>query len=174
MGTIIIFGILAGLDNLEVVPALGLMGLPRSRRWMMAAGFAVFEAIMPLIGLTLGSMCQTLLPIAEKTGPLTLIACAGLMMYMALREKDLSRLMGSGWMIVGLPLSLSLDNMVAGVGLGAVGYPILLSAVFIGLISGVMALAGLFCGRLIADWIPEKAEIICAAYLIVLGVIKLI
>jgi manganese efflux pump family protein len=174
MGTIIIFGILAGLDNLEVMPALGLAGLPRSRRWMMAAGFGLFEAVMPLIGLALGSLAQKALPIADKTGPLTLIACAGLMLYMALREKDLSRLMSSGWMIVGLPLSLSLDNMVAGIGLGAVGYPILLSAILIGLISGIMALAGLFFGKLISAWIPDKAEFICAAYLIVLGLVKLI
>ena len=174
MGTIIIFGILAGLDNLQVVPALGLVALTRSRRWMMAAAFGLFEAVMPLIGLALGSLAQKALPIADKTGPLTLIACAGLMLYTGLREKDTSRLVGSGWMVVGLPLSLSLDNMVAGVGLGAVGYPILLSAFLIGLISAAMALGGLFFGKLLSRWIPDKAEVICAAYLIVLGVVKLI
>ena len=174
MRTIIIFGILAGLDNLEVVPALGLGALPRARRWMMAAAFGLFEAVMPLIGLAFGTLAQKLLPLADKTGPLTLLACAMLMLYMTLRGRKLSGLIGSGWVVVGLPLSLSLDNMVAGVGLGAVGYPILLSASLIGLISGAMAVAGLFFGKLLGEWIPGKAEVVGAAYLIGLAVVKLI
>jgi putative Mn2+ efflux pump MntP len=175
MGTIILFGLLAGLDNLQVAPALGAMQMRAKRRLMIALAFGLFEAIMPLVGLCVGYLFQKNLASAvDGIGPLILIICGVLIIYMALKEKDTSNIVNSGWVVLGLPFSLSLDNLVAGLGLGAVGYPVVFSALIIGLISAAMCLLALFFGDLVRRWIPCNIEVISGAYLVILAIIRLI
>ena len=175
MGTIILFGLLAGLDNLQVAPALGAMRMRAKRRLMIAIAFGMFEAVMPLVGLSVGYLFQENLASAfDGAGPLILIVCGVLIIHMALKEKDTSDIVNSGWVVLGLPFSLSLDNLVAGLGLGAVGYPVIFSALVIGLISAAMCLVALLFGDLIRRWIPGNVEVISGAYLVILAIIRLI
>ena len=174
MSTIILFGFLAGLDNLEVAPVLGIMRMPPVRRWTMIAAFGLFEAIMPLIGLSIGHLIERwFVSAAEKLGPVVLLLCAALIIFSSLTKIDLSKFMSSGWVIVGLPLCLSIDNLFAGIGLGTLGYPVILSAFLIGLISSVMCMIGVFFGRNVTKWVPKKAELLSGVYLAVLAVVKL-
>lgn len=173
MTTIMLFGVLAGLDNLQVVPALGMNRMRAGRRWMMAISFGLCEAVMPVLGLLIGHLVkQSLVSLAEALGPFILVGCGALIICLALKGKDTSKVVNSTWTIVGLPLSLSIDNLVAGVGLGSAGYPVLFSALVIGFISGAMCLFGLLLGDRVGKWIPEEIEILSGAYLIVIAVMK--
>jgi putative Mn2+ efflux pump MntP len=137
--------------------------------------FGLFEAVMPLVGLSVGYLFQEkLAPAFDGVGPMILIVCGALIIYMALREKDTSNMVNSGWVVLGLPFSLSLDNLVAGLGLGAVGYPVIFSALVIGLISAAMCLLALFFGGLARRWLPGNVEVISGAYLVILAIIRLI
>jgi putative Mn2+ efflux pump MntP len=76
-------------------------------------------------------------------------------------------------MIFGLPLSLSLDNLVGGAGLGASGFPPILSATLIGAVCSVLSFAGLFLGsrgRLL--W-PRRASAISGVWLVLISVMSL-
>jgi manganese efflux pump family protein len=175
MGTIILFGVLAGLDNLQVAPALALMRMRAKHRLMMALAFGLFESAMPLIGLSIGYLFQkTLEPVIDGIGPLVLIVCGALIICMALKEKDTSNIVNSRWVILGLPFSLSLDNLVAGLGLGAAGYPVIVSALVTGMISAAMCLIAIFFGDLARRWIPGNIEVVSGAYLVILAIIRLI
>lgn len=175
MGTIIIFGLLSGLDNLQVAPALGALRMRRSRRWMMAATFGLCETAMPLMGAGLGRLFQQKFAlIGGWIGPMVLVICGGLIIYLAREEREFSTVVDSRWLVFGLPLSMSIDNLLAGVGLGATGYPIWFTALTIGGISAAMCLFGLFLGGSIRKWIPENIEILSGAYLMIIAVVRLI
>jgi len=140
----------------------------------MAIAFGLCEAVTPLLGLLIGHLVKrSLLSFAEAMGPFILVSCGSLMIGLALKGQDVSKVANSTWMIVGLPLSLSIDNLVAGVGLASAGYPVLFSALVIGLISGAMSLFGLFLGDRVGKWLPEKTEVLSGAYLIVIALIRL-
>ena len=74
------------------------------------------------------------------------------------------------WMVLGLPLSLSLDNLVAGTTLGMVGFPMAISVTIIGAMSALLSLAGLWLGRAAVKLLPVKVELIGGLVLIVIAV----
>lgn len=167
-----VFGVLAGLDNLQVSAALG-VARPRPRRLVaLAAAFAACEALMPLVGLLVGGMLRRSVPALEAAGPLVLLLCGAAILVHAVREGDARAVVNGRWML-GLPLTLSLDNLFAGVGLGSAGYPVVLSAVVVGGISGGMCVAGLWAGGALRRWLPPRPEVLSGAFLIVLALVSL-
>jgi putative Mn2+ efflux pump MntP len=73
------------------------------------------------------------------------------------------------WLLLGLPLSLSLDNLVAGSALGLLGLPVLFSALVLGGISGGLCFVGIRLGSVLARFLPAKAELIGGAALVALA-----
>lgn len=166
------FGILAGLDNLQVSAALGVSRPRRGRLIGLAAAFAACEAFMPFVGLAVGGALRRALPALETAGPVVLLLCGAAILVHALREGDAREVVEGRW-ILGLPITLSLDNLFAGVGLGSAGYPVLASALIVGAISGAMCLAGLFAGAWLRRWVPGRAEVWSGAFLVVVALVSL-
>ena len=174
MKTLIVLGFLTGLDNLQVTPGLGLMGMPAARRWLLALTFGLCEAGMPLLGLGLGHLLHRSVELnADKVGPLVLLSCGALIIWLAYHEKYIERFVAKRWTLLGLPLLLSLDNLLAGIGIGATGQPLLLCALIIGFISTAMCFLGLYLGNSLRRYIPAKAELLAGTYLMVLGLAQL-
>ena len=76
----------------------------------------------------------------------------------------------SRWMVLGVPLALSLDNLVAGTSLGMIGYPLVLSVVVIGAMSALMSLAGLLLGNTAVKFLNIKSEVFAGVLLVVIGI----
>jgi putative Mn2+ efflux pump MntP len=75
------------------------------------------------------------------------------------------------WALFGIPLSLSLDNLLAGTSLGLLGFsPILTAAIFAG-ITAVMSLVGLFLGRAIGRLIRIRSDLLGGIALVVMAVV---
>jgi manganese efflux pump family protein len=166
------FGVLAGLDNLHVSAALGISRPRRGRLLALAGAFAACEAFMPLVGLAAGGALRRTVPALQAAGPIVLLLCGAAILLHALRDDDAREVVEGAWMM-GLPLTLSLDNLFAGVGLGSAGYPVLASALIVGLISGAMCVAGLFAGGWIRRWVPGRAEVWSGAFLVALALVSL-
>jgi putative Mn2+ efflux pump MntP len=166
------FGVLAGLDNLHVSAALGVSRPRRGRLLGLAAAFAACEALMPFVGLALGGALRRAAPALETVGPVVLLLCGAAILVNALREGDAHEVVEGRW-ILGLPLTLSLDNLFAGVGLGSAGYPVVTSALIVGGISGVMCVAGLFAGGWLRRWVPGRPEVWSGGFLVVLALVSL-
>lgn len=167
-----VFGVLAGLDNLQVSAALGVSRPRRGRLLLLGSAFAACEALMPLVGMALGGALRRALPALETAGPLVLLLCGAAILVHALREGDAREVVEGRW-IMGLPITLSLDNLVAGMGLGTAGYPVLTSALVVGLISGTMCVAGLFAGSWLRRWVPGRPEVWSGAFLVALALVYL-
>jgi putative Mn2+ efflux pump MntP len=168
---IILLGVLAGLDNLQVAAAISMTPLTRGRRALFALAFCVCEISTPLIGLLLMTALRVRFGAwLDRASPLILVACGCVIIYLALKDNDqLEKLVNNKWMVVGLPLSLSLDNLLIGVSLGTIGYPLPLAALTIGSVSACMCLFGIAGGTRIRRWIPAHAELISGLYLIVIA-----
>ena len=172
---IAILGFLVGIDNLQVVSGLGLFGIDNKRKWILVFSFAFFEMCMPLIGLLIGQQLQGYTgAVAEFIGPLILFILGSVIIIMELMDKEISPIINNPWMLLGLPLFMSFDNLFAGIGLGALGYPIVLSALIIGIFSGGLSFLGLFLGDKIRKYIPGKAEILSGSYMIGLAIFLLL
>ncbi|MDJ0842156.1 MAG: manganese efflux pump [Acidobacteriota bacterium] len=166
MGTVFIFGVLAGLDNLQVSAGIGMNSAALSKKWALVFAFAVFEGLMPLVGLLAGKALATQISGAtEIVGPALLAACGLYVIIQALREKDSEEMLTSRWTLLGLPFALSLDNLMAGAGFGVMGYPVALTALIIGGISGCMCFIGVLLGDRVKHLIPARAELLSGVWL---------
>src|ERR1039457_1849321 len=165
LGAVLLFGVLAGADNLQVCSSIGLLPIERRRRHLLAASFSLCETAAPLLGLALGHLLlRSVAGAAAKAGPLLMLLCGGAVLVGALhrdkrwpfaggtgrclgrqrrpeagfsgldRRNRLSHqsgcttsselaMAGGRGMLFGLPLSLSLDNLLGGAGISALGYP---------------------------------------------------
>ncbi|HEY6392001.1 MAG TPA: manganese efflux pump [Bryobacteraceae bacterium] len=166
---VLLLGILAGLDNLQVCSSVGLVPLQGPRRHALAAAFSICEIMAPLIGLALGHLLLSALqPVSAKAGPIMVLVCGVVVLI---------RFGSPAWdsrMLFGLPISLSLDNLTVGAGIGALPGPAIPPALLIGAISALMSCAGLYCGAWLRRFAPRRIELVAGSYLCLLAVRMLI
>ena len=187
MGAVALIGLLAGLDNLQVGAALGCAGMRRGRRWGFALVSGLCETLMPLLGLALGRQMQHAIAVrfgaaaGPQGGPgvaaliaLVVGGCGGAILFQALRDGDAAAIADSRFAVFGLPVTLSFDNLFAGIGLGSLGYPVLLSAAVVGAVSSGLCLIGLFGGALVRGWSPRWAPVASGLCLVALAVARLL
>jgi len=167
MVTLLLLGFALSLDSFRASLGLGTLKLSRLRQLQIVIAFGLCDALAPLIGLLIGkSLLEFIGPWVEHLGPLLLCAYGVYVIYIAQRYVgDTDR-----WMVLGLPLSLSLDNLVAGTTLGMVGFPLLLSVTIIGAMSALFAFVGLQLGKTAVNLLPIKAELIGGVVLICVAI----
>jgi putative Mn2+ efflux pump MntP len=168
---IVLLGVLAGSDNIQVAAAISMAPLTRARRMLFALAFSACEIATPLLGLLLmHSLRARFGPWTERVAPLIVVFCGVVILLLALTGRDeLEKLVNHRWTVAALPLSLSFDNLLIGVSLGNFGYPLPLAAAAIGSVSAAMCVFGIFGGTRVRRWIPEYANVISGVYLIVLA-----
>jgi manganese efflux pump family protein len=169
LATVILLGLALGLDSFRASLALGASGLGAARAFRIALAFGVCDGVAPLVGLVMGRATAVYVASwSELVAPALLIG-AGACVLLKRLEDDRGEPTG-GWAILGVPLFLSLDNLVAGIGLGTLGPPVVPSAIVIGALSGAMSLAGLALGRLGRLSLPARVERLPGLLLVALGI----
>jgi putative Mn2+ efflux pump MntP len=170
MITLLLLGFALSLDSFRVSVGLGTLKLSRLRELQIVIAFGVCDALAPLIGLLIGkSLLEFVGPWVEHIGPLLLCAYGVYVIYIAQRCAGRETAETDRWMVLGLPLSLSLDNLIAGTTLGMIGFPILLSITIIGVMSSLFALVGLQLGRTAINLLRFRADLIGGVVLIVIA-----
>ena len=175
MVTIIILGVLVGLDNLQLASAIGLAGLDPKRRLLLVVAFVFFEVSMPLLGMLIGHRLNSDFEfVAEILGPVILIALG---LYILIKEffekedEEKKSVINKGWLLLILPLVMSFDNLIAGIGLGTSGYPVISTSIVVGICAGSMCLIGLFIGEKLRKLIPANLEMLSGFYFIGLALV---
>jgi len=166
-----------GIDTFGVALALGLAGLGVDSRWRIALLFAVFEAVMPLVGFAVSA------PVAGAVGgaadDLAALVLIALGVYALARDEDseAERLLAftgrgaPGALLLGL--SVSIDELAVGVSAGLLGLPVLVIALAAGVQAFVVTRVGLQLGARLGDVWHEAAERLAGAAFIALGVLLL-
>jgi putative Mn2+ efflux pump MntP len=163
-----------GLDSFAVAAALGASQVTTAwQRLRISLVFVIFEGGMPLIGLVVGSA------LARGTGRiadyLAAAAVIGIGVWMLLADNEdeedkAGRIMTSrGLALVGLGISISLDELAIGFGIGLERLPVGAVIAAIALQAFVAAQLGLAIGAKIAERWRERAERVAGIALILLG-----
>lgn len=172
---VIVLGFVLSLDNFRTSVLLGPLRMRRARLVLVAINFGLWDGLAPLLGLVLGNYVGDAIgPVADYLGPLALLGYGAYLLVRAWRvpapaEGDDE--FEKSWTLFGLPLPLSIDNIVAGTGLGLLGFTPWVPAVIFGVITAVMSLIGLVLGRLAFRLVRNRINI---RYEIVTGIALII
>ena len=162
-----------GLDSFAVAAAIGAAGRLSARaRWRIGLLFVLFEAGMPLIGLAVGApLAHVIGGAADYVAAAAFIAIGAWLVLHGDDEENAGRLASArGMALVGLGISISLDELAIGFSLGLVRLPLVPVLVGIAVQAFVAAQLGLALGSRIAERYREWAERLVGVVLIVLGI----
>ncbi|MFC0542960.1 manganese efflux pump [Kutzneria chonburiensis] len=161
------------LDSFAVAAAVGAAGkVTAAARWRITALFVLFEAGMPLLGLALGApLASAIGPVANYVAAAAVVA-VGLWMLLHDDDEQAERLASArGAALLGLGVSISLDELAIGFGLGLAHLPLVPVIVGIAAQALIATQLGLWLGARIAERFREAAERLAGVVLIVLGVV---
>ncbi|MBN9102422.1 MULTISPECIES: manganese efflux pump [unclassified Pseudonocardia] len=163
-------GFLLSLDNFRVAIVLGTVPFGFRRAVQIALAFGLWDVVMPLAGLTVGSAVGDVIgSYAEYVGSAVLGAYGLYLLITAMRNPEAEEL-DHPWALFGIPFSLGLDNLVAGASLGMLGFSPVFSSVVFGITTAVMSLLGLQLGRFAARLIHIRADLLSGVALIAAAV----
>src|SRR5215210_1797376 len=171
MISLLSLGVVLSLDNFRLAIALGAFRLSWRRALRIAVVFGFWDGLSPLVGLLIGRYFgQEIGPAADILGPIVLLVYG---LYLVVRSlqteapEDLDERMA----LFGIPLSLSLDNLLAGTGLGMLGFPPVLTAAVFGTITALMTFVGLQLGGVAARFIPIRSDLLSGMGLSIMAVV---
>ncbi len=173
--TLILVGLSVGLGNFAASIAIGLGGVSRSLRLRIALVFGLFETGMPIIGLLVGHRVAHELGGSANIIGGALLGLAGIYLAVnSLRKTDEKEVdeASRGWgklLIAGV--SLSIDNLIIGFGLGTRHQSLLLAVVVIGATSVCLALLGLELGNRLSSKVEEYSELLSGLILVLVGIL---
>ena len=172
-----------GLDTLALSIALGLAPLPPRTRLRLALTFAAAEGLMPAAGLLIGR------PLGEAVGGWAvyiagvLLLTTGLWLLREVLDDDddgeegggeqgkiLSAASARGMPLVGIALSVSLDELAMGFSFGVLRLPVAPALIAIALQALVVSLGGQWLGGRVGGVLGERAELAAGIVLCLLGV----
>lgn len=163
-------GFVLSLDNFRVSIALGTVPFGLRRAAQVALTFGLWDAVMPLVGLLIGhEIGETIGGVADVVGAAALGGYGLYLVITSLRHPEPDEL-DHPWALFGIPLSLSLDNLIAGTSLGILGLSPWLSAATFGVITAGMSLLGLRLGRAAARLIRIRSDLLSGVTLIIAAV----
>lgn len=167
---VLVLGFVLSLDNFRVSIALGTVPFGLKRAVQVALTFGLWDAVMPLIGLLIGrGIGESFGDIADIVGAVALGAYGLYLVISSLRHPEPEQL-DHPWALFGIPLTLSLDNLLAGASLGILGLSPWFSAGIFGVTTAVMSLVGLQLGRVAARLIRIRSDLLSGITLIIAAI----
>lgn len=184
---LILFALPLGLDTFALSTVLGVTPMRRRTRVRLALTFCAAEGLMPAVGLLLG------LPLGNALGNLSvylagaLIIAVGVWMFVKERgdeekgelasgvgehdeaEKIARAVNATGWALLGLALSVSLDELAVGFTFGVLGFPLIPALIVIAAQALLVSLAGQWLGMRVGARLGERAEWLVGPALCLLG-----
>jgi len=167
-----------GLDTFSTSAVIGIAPLPRQTRMYLALSFAICEGLMPAVGLIVGR------PLGQAFGHWSLYVAAVLLIITglwilrdALEDDDdgetsaVTRAVATGGIpLVGVALSVSLDELAVGFSFGVLRLPVVPAIIAIALQALVLGLCGQWLGAKVGRTIGGRAEMVSGGVLCVLGI----
>jgi putative Mn2+ efflux pump MntP len=168
-----------GLDSFAVAAAIGAAQATTAwQRLRISLIFVIFEGGMPLAGLGLGSALAY--GIGHIADYLAAAAVTGIGLWMLLsgdedEEDKAARITTSrGLALLGLGISISLDELAIGFSIGLTRLPVVIVIIAIAVQAFLAAQLGLATGARTAERWRERAERLAGIALILLGIYLII
>src|SRR2546423_10402109 len=150
-----------GLDTFAIAAALGMAGLSPRDRTRVSVIFTAFEAGMPLIGFLAGNLAGQVVGSAADYLAIAILIGLGLFMLRPQEDgdqKSLSLLARTrGLAVLGLGVSISIDELAIGFTLGLLHFPFLLILLLIRAQAFLLTQLGVRLGQRVGERIREGA-----------------
>ena len=177
-----------GLDAMSVCMGLGVRWHGPGQKFRLAWHMGLFQFLMPILGWLAGKeLAELLHTVGTYLAAALVFAVGAKMLYEAMKsrpglaeeatEKAIERALHvpagdptRGWSLLVLSVATSLDALVVGFSLGLNGQRIWRESLVIGIVAGLMALAGVWIGKRIGKALGRPAEIAGGVLLMGLGV----
>ena len=168
---LVLFVLPLGLDTFAMSAALGIAGVPPRRRLQLGLLMAGFEAAMPVVGLFAGHGVGSVL--GDVAHDVAAAALAALGVWLLVEDEDV-RTDVHGLALLGLGLSISLDELAIGFSFGLLHVSFVWALVLIAVQAFVPSQLGLRLGARLGDAVRERAEQLAGVALIALAVVVLV
>jgi putative Mn2+ efflux pump MntP len=171
--TIVALVLPLALDTFVLSAALGVAGISRRERMRVSLVLSGFEAAMPLVGFLIGvGLGSAIGQFADYSAAIVLAATGVWVLRPGSEsgeaEEQKVRLLESarGWAILALGVSISLDELAIGFGVGLLRLPLLLLVILIAAQAFLAAQVGMRFGSRLAERARESAERVAGLLLI--------
>jgi manganese efflux pump family protein len=170
MGSLLLLGFTLSLDNFRTSIALGAIQLSWRRAVKVAVVFGFWDGLAPLVGILIGGYLGR--RISATADVVAASALAGYGVYLVVQALRTSQPEepDQRWALLGLPLPLSLDNIIAGTSLGLLGFSPWLAPALFGATTAIMSLAGLQIGRVAAQFLRIRSDLLTGIALLVMAI----
>jgi manganese efflux pump family protein len=171
IGTLLILGFGLSLDNFRTAVVLGGLRLSWRRAVKVALVFGFWDGTAPLVGILGGRyLGQRIGSTADEVAAGALAAYGLYLVVQACLTTEPEE-PDQRWALFGLPLPLSVDNVVAGTSLGLLGFSPWLAPPVFGAITALMSLVGLQVGRVVARFIPIRSDLLTGVALVITAIL---
>jgi manganese efflux pump family protein len=171
IGTLLLLGFTLSLDNFRTSVVLGTMRLSWRREVKVALVFGFWDGFAPLVGILIGGyLGQKIGSTADYVAAGALGAYGLFLVVQAWRTPEPEE-PDERWALFGLPLPLSVDNIVAGASLGLLGFSPWIAPLLFGVTTAVLSLVGLHLGRVAAGFIRIRPDLLTGVGLLVMAVL---
>jgi putative Mn2+ efflux pump MntP len=161
---LVVLAFALSLDNFRSSIALGTVPFGFGRAVQIALVFGFWDAVAPLVGGEIGD-------VAEYVGPVLMGAYGLYLLIGAIRNPEPEKVDHPWVTLFGMPLALSVDNLLAGTGLGLLGFSPVIPALVFGVATVVMSFVGLLVGRAAARVIPIRSDLLSGVSLVTAAVV---
>jgi manganese efflux pump family protein len=171
IGELLILGFTLSLDNFRTAIVLGALRLSWRHAAQVAVVFGFWDTVAPLVGIVGGDYFANTIGSTADTVGAVVLAAYGLYLVIQAWRTPAPEEVDQRWALFGLPLPLSVDNVVAGTSLGLIGFSPWLAPPMFGVITALMTFAGLSIGRAAARFIRIRSDLFTGVTLIVMAVL---
>ena len=167
---LLILGFTLSLDNFRTAIVLGALQLTRRHAAQVALVFGFWDTVAPLVGILAGDyFADTIGSSAEYVGA-AVLGAYGLYLLVQAWRTPAPEEVDQRWALFGLPLPLSIDNVVAGTSLGLIGFSPWVAPPVFGVITAVMTFVGLQIGKAAARYIRIRSDLLTGVALVIMAV----
>ena len=160
-----------GQDNFRTSIALGPLRLGWRRAVALALWFGLWDGAAPLAGWAAGHYAgRAIGSVSDYVGPIV-VGTFGLYLLVRAARGGSPEGPDYRWAVFGLPLPLSIDNFVAGTGLGLLGVSPWISAATFAAVTALMSFVGLQLGRVASYLIRVRHDLLAGAGMIIAAVV---
>jgi putative Mn2+ efflux pump MntP len=169
--SLLVLGLVLSVDYARLGIALGAFKLTWRRALRIAVVFGLWDGFSPLVGLLIGRYFgEEIGEVADLLGPIVLLVF-GLYLVVQSLQTEAPEELDELWVLFGIPLSLSLDNLLAGTGLGMLGFPPVVTAAVFGTMTALTTFVGLQLGGVVARFIPLRPDLLSGMGLAIMAVV---
>ncbi|MCK8824597.1 manganese efflux pump MntP [Fuchsiella alkaliacetigena] len=184
---LIFLGMALGVDAFSVATALGTRGFKAGQVLKISLVIGFFHILMSLVGLNLGYLANYIFAsqlnlnqlildrLTTLLGSSLLIVLGVVMIYQSLTEHEavaaeLKNWSLTGWGLLILALSVSIDALSIGFGLAMLAVNFVLACFLFGIISALLVALGLLLGKKVSSFLGEYSEVFGGGILISIGI----